>query len=313
MKKLVFSLMLLSLFSCGDDDDNSSDTTDEENMEENIVDDGNTDIVEGVNISSVVQQFFKDDNGVTVEVNEDTETITITSATGLPDHKTPYFDVNGQDHELYEDFPAYTITESIQSSFIDLLDAMVSDRIVDGDVITYAANNNDAISEVSYVMEIPMIPTEAEVKQDTELSAIGMALNGVPYFNDLNRDSNPLGPADVSTLDAAGGHPGANEDYHYHLGANPGINTEEDPEIPYATVVDQDNLVGFMRDGFPLYGLTEEDGSSPELDEFGGHMGSTEHFPDGIYHYHAQSEDFLGSGWHILKSGQYFGTPGSFE
>ena len=306
--------MLLSLFSCGDDNDSSTETTDEENIEENIVDDGNTETIDGVNISAVVQEFFKDENGVTVNVDETSGTITITSVTGLPDHKTPYFDVNGQDHELYEDFPAYSITDAIQSGFIDLLDAMVSDRIVDGDVITYAANNNDAISEVSYTMEIPMIPQEAEVKQDTELSAIGMALNGVPYFNDLNRDSNPLGPADVSTLDAAGGHPGANEDYHYHLGANPGINAEEDPEIPYATTVDTDNLVGFMRDGFPLYGLQDQDDVLPDdLDEYGGHTGSTEHFPDGIYHYHTSQDDYLGSGWHVLKSGQYYGTPGSFN
>jgi len=89
--------MLLSLFSCGDDDDSSTEITDEENIEENIVDDGNTETIDGVNISAVVQEFFKDENGVTVNVDETSGTITITSATGLPDHKTPYFDVNGQD------------------------------------------------------------------------------------------------------------------------------------------------------------------------------------------------------------------------
>lgn len=295
-KPFIYLVLLFCILSCSNDDSEQSTENDTDET--------------GVDITSVVQEYFSTTNGVSVVVSDDV--ITITSSTGLPDHKTPYYDVYDKEHELYEDFPTYSVTDAIYDNFYF---EPIASRIFNEDAteITYAANDNDEIAQVVYVMEIPTHPVEADVKEDTELSAIGMVLNGVPFFNDLNRDSDLLGAADVSTLDAAGGHPGANLDYHYHLGANPGIYTDEDPEVAYGTVIDEDNLVGFMRDGFPLYGLLDQDGTYPDdLDEYGGHVGVTEEFPDGIYHYHASAEDFLDSGWHVLKSGAYYGTPGSF-
>ncbi|WP_339714276.1 YHYH protein [uncultured Kriegella sp.] len=303
--KSIAIVGLLLASSCSSDDNAASDNNATGGSE-----------TTGVAITAVVQEFFKEENGVTVTVDEDNGTITITSSTGLPDHKSPYFDVNGMDHELYEDFPVYSVTDGILENFyID----QIADRIFSYDengeyIITYHANNNDEIAPVQYSMQIPMYPTEAATKMDTELSAIGIVLNGVPFFNNLNRDSDPLGGADVSTLDTAGGHPGANLDYHYHVGANFGLYTDENPEIAYGTIIDEDNLVGFMRDGFPLYGQQDQDGSYPDdLDAYGGHIGVTEHFPDGIYHYHASTEDYLDAGWYVLKSGQYYGTPGTFS
>lgn len=303
MKKLfitTIALLAIILNACSGDSSSSSSSIEE---------------TEGVSVTAVVQEYFKDANGVTVSVDEEAGVITITSSTGLPDHKTPYYDVYEKQHELYEDFPTYYVTDGILENFyID----QIADRIFSYDedgnyIITYAANDNDEIGAIKYVMEIPTHPTEAETKEETDLAAIGMVLNGVPFFNNYNQSSVPLGGADVSTLDSAGGHPGALADYHYHVGANPGIYADENPEIEYGTLIDENQLVGFMRDGFPLYGQQDQDGEYPDdLDEYGGHFGVTEHFPDGIYHYHASTEDYLDAGWYVLKSGKYYGTPGTF-
>lgn len=48
-----------------------------------------------------------------------------------------------------------------------------------------------------------------------------------------------------------------------------------------------EGLVGFAKDGYPLYG-PHEDGAVPaDLDSCQGHSHATTEFPDGVYHYHA--------------------------
>lgn len=198
MKNLLLNsitcLGVLLAFSCSSEDSANSEGNS-----------SNSNETSGVAITAVVQEFFKEENGVTVSVDEDNNTITITSSTGLPDHKSPYFDVYGMEHELYEDFPVYAVTDGILENFyID----QIADRIFSYDengdyIITYHANNNDEIAPIQYSMQIPIYPSEADTKVDTDLAAIGMVLNGVPFFNNLNRDSDPLGGADVSTLDTA--------------------------------------------------------------------------------------------------------------
>lgn len=100
--------------------------------------------------------------------------------------------------------------------------------------------------------------------------AIALAVNGVPIFNALNNrgeDAFLFGE-----LDQWGGHCGRADDYHYHV-APLHLQAVTGPATPIA----------FAMDGYPLYGLTEPDGSAVRpLDEFNGHADAT----DG-YHYHA--------------------------
>ena len=66
-------------------------------------------------------------------------------------------------------------------------------------------------------------------------------------------------------------------------------------------------LIGFLLDGFPVYG-PEENGqaiSSSDLDAFHGHFHSNGDFPDGIYHYHVTADD------PYINGSGYYGNPGT--
>ncbi|WP_339923915.1 YHYH protein [uncultured Cyclobacterium sp.] len=219
-----------------------------------------------VSIASVVQSNYKNDytHEVSVQVNGDNLTI---NSTGLPDHKTPYW---GKGHEMYEEFPGRN-----------------------------HANMNTSMISFNYSMTIPILPNESSFKEETELGPVGMALNGVPIYNDYE-GGGLLQENAWGTFDASGGHPGPREDYHYHS------------EGAYLTV-DDANLIGFLRDGFPVYGRKDMDDSYPaDLDENGGHTGVTSDFAEGIYHYHVSNEVYSTSGLYVIKSGAYHGTKGTF-
>lgn len=164
---------------------------------------------------------------------------------------------------------------------------------------TNHANMNTSMTTFNYVMTIPTKPGEASYKEQTDLGPIGMALNGAPLYNDYE-GGGVLQENAWSTFDASGAHPGPREDYHYHC------------EGAYISI-DDSNLVGFLRDGFPIYGRKDMDGSYPSnLDENGGHIGTTEHFSDSIYHYHISNEVYSTSGLYVIKSGAYHGIKGTF-
>lgn len=219
-----------------------------------------------VDITSVVQANFKNDytNGVSVTVGADRISI---NSTGLPDHKTPYW---GEGHEMYEAFP--------------------------GD---NHANMNTSMTSFNYVMSIPVRPAETAAKEPTDLGPVGMALNGVPIYNDYE-GGGVLQENAWSTFDLSGAHPGPREDYHYHC------------EGAYLSI-DDSNLIGFLRDGFPVYGRKDMDASYPsDLDENGGHVGITANFSAPIYHYHISNDIYSTSGLYVIKSGAYHGTKGTF-
>lgn len=101
--------------------------------------------------------------------------------------------------------------------------------------------------------------------------AIAVAVNGVPIFNPIKND----GRTDTliaGELDDFGGHCGRADDYHYHVAP-----------LHLVDTVGIANPIGYALDGYPLYGLTEADGSTPvDLDEFNGHSHG-----DLGYHYHS--------------------------
>lgn len=100
--------------------------------------------------------------------------------------------------------------------------------------------------------------------------AIAVAVNGVPIFSALNNRGEDAYLA--GELDNWGGHCGRGDDYHYHIAP---LHLEE--------IVGKGNPIAFALDGFPIYGLTEADGSAVgQLDELNGQFDA-----DGNYHYHA--------------------------
>ncbi len=215
-----------------------------------------------VDITSVVQSTYT--GSATVAASSSSIVI---KSDGLPNHKTPYWGVG---NALYEDFPP-----------------------------GYHANVNTGFSAHSYSMTIPAKPGTAVTHEETTLGPIGMALNGVPIYNDREGGNVALDALTITTFDYSGAHPGPGQDYHYHTTGR-------------YTSQDDAKLIGFLRDGFPIYGRKDTTGAYPTLDEYGGHTGPTQDFPNGIYHYHASNVNYLNTGYYVLKAGSYYGTKGTF-
>lgn len=152
----------------------------------------------------------------------------------------------------------------------------------------------------SFVMTLTTSPAEASSKEATSLGPIGMALNGVAIYNDREGGNVPVDAQVLKTFDRGGGHSGPGGLYHYHFDGD-------------FTSKDDAKLIGFLRDGFPIYGRKDMDGSYPSnLDANGGHVGPTTEFPNGIYHYHSAKTSYMSSAFYVLKSGSYHGTKGTF-
>jgi hypothetical protein len=188
---------------------------------------------------------------------------------GTPDHKSVYYLTNTS---LYENFSGTTFGG-------------------------YTFNKNpNTISSKNYTFKIPQNPTVATNHSATPLGPIGVALNGVPFFNQYAGPNQPL-TNEIGSFDQWWGHPAQAGDYHYHV------------EPTYLTTVkaSKSALLGFLLDGFPVYG-TEEKGSAVDensLDEFHGHFGVTDDYPNGIYHYHITNTD------PYINGNGFYGTSGT--
>lgn len=123
---------------------------------------------------------------------------------------------------------------------------------------------------------IPRHPVVSEhpvsVKGRFLRGAIAIAANGIPIFNPQNNRGEIS--QEIGELDQWGGHCGRADDYHYH--ATP---------FHLQSAVGPGSPIAFALDGFPIFGLTEPDGTAPEhLDSFNGHE-----TPALGYHYHGST------------------------
>ncbi len=156
------------------------------------------------------------------------------------------------------------------------------------------------IGTQNYVMTVPIAPAVASTHEATSLGPIGMSLNGVAIFNDREGGNVPLDPNTILTFDRGGAHVGPGNAYHYHTNGD-------------FTSKDDARLIGFLRDGFPIYGRKDTSGAYPnDLDAYGGHFGVTQDYPGGFYHYHCSNVNYQNTGVYILKIGSYYGTKGTF-
>jgi len=141
----------------------------------------------------------------------------------------------------------------------------------------------------------PLVPVPAVEPQTIRghflRGAIAIAANGVPIFNPQNNRGEVS--AEIGELDEWGGHCGRADDYHYHAAP-----------LHLQDVVGKGQPIAFALDGYPIYGLTEPDGSQPEgLDAFDGHT-----TPQLGYHYHASKKyPYVNGGFHgevVERDGQ---------
>jgi hypothetical protein len=129
----------------------------------------------------------------------------------------------------------------------------------------------------------------------TPLGAIGIAVNGVPMFNQYAAGGAPL-TGEINSFDQYNGHPQQTGVYHYHM------------EPTYLTAnKGKDALMGFLLDGFPVYGPMENGTTvtNASLDAYHGHTGATADYPNGIYHYHITATD------PYINGSGFYGTAGT--
>ena len=191
-----------------------------------------------------------------------------------PDHKSAYWPTTSP---LYEAFTPSTTSPSFT-----------------GGAFMRAPNT---ILTQTITLKIPVNPTVASTHVATPLGAMGVALNGVPFFNQYAAGGAAL-TSEVNGFDQAWGHPQQSGMYHYHV------------EPYYLTTVKVGatkwGLMGFLLDGFPVYGPKEENNSDPTgLDVYHGHTHVTADFPTGIYHYHISNTA------PYINGNGFYGTPGT--
>lgn len=156
----------------------------------------------------------------------------------------------------------------------------------------------DAELDESYIVTyyIPAYPVKTTTRTTTSsFDYWGVSLDGFPFAEQPPGAASAVGAA-LPGLDACGGHPQPDGPYHYHLIPQV-VNDLLDKNGVTATsctYIEQtsNTILGYARDGFPMYGFEESDGTTPsDLDDCNGHFGVTDEFPDGIYHYHITNTD----------------------
>ena len=156
----------------------------------------------------------------------------------------------------------------------------------------------DAILDESYQITyyVPAFPVKLDTRTDYDpMGYWGISLDGFPFGPIPPGAASPMGVA-IPGLDACGGHPQPDGPYHYHLipqVMNDLLDKNGITETSCTYIEQSSNtILGYARDGFPIYGFQESDGSTPtDLDDCNGHFGVTADFPDGIYHYHITNEE----------------------
>lgn len=219
--------------------------------------------------TSEIPDVYKKIYGAT-SITKDGDFLTI-KTNGMPDHMSPYFSTS---HSLYAAYSGTTFGG-----------------------YTFSKNPN-TIQEQSFTFKIPLVPAEATVHAATPLGPIGFALNGVPLFNQYAGPNNQALSGEIVSFDQYYGHPQQTGQYHYHV------------EPLYLTTVKstKSGLIGFLLDGYPVYGPQEADGSTVTntmLDAYHGHTHATTEFPNGTYHYHFTADA------PYLNGNGFFGTAGT--
>ena len=198
-------------------------------------------------VYGVTSNIYQDNNWVYINVNS------------LPDHGSPYYEGTQWEESLYLPY--------------DGSNPFVSNFIL----------NPNRISLQNILFKIPRNPTQSSIINPTQMGPIGVALNGIPFYNQYGAGGNPL-DQEINSFDQYNGHPAPGPSggrYHYHM--EPFWLTDN---------YGRDALIGFLLDGYPIYGPEENglDLISSDLDEFHGHFHENQDFPNGIYQYHITAD-----------------------
>ena len=218
-------------------------------------------VTEGNDVPEIYQKIYSASD---IYLEDD---FVVIQVNGVPDHNSPYFDASDDRNVAYS-----------------------------GTNENFNLNPNRIDLNANYTYKIPLNPTAASNPRPTQLGSIGVALNGVSFYNQYAGPNNQPLTDEIDSFDQYNGHPQRVGEYHYHL------------EPTYLTQSQGNNvLLGFLLDGFPVYGPFEsgERVVNSLLDEYHGHEHVTADYPEGIYHYHITDAD------PYINGSGYYGTAGT--
>ena len=242
----------------------------------------------------------------------------IVETTNQPEHESVYFDDTNHHHE---DFDFTTNAHKFSA-------------IYDGSQTLHSAGNN-MIEEQNIVMKMPINPTSATNKTATSFATIGLALNGVSFFNENAAPGDDI-TEELFTFDQCSGHPQQQGVYHYHvdpvclirdLGGSVLSESKTENNVTYQWIKDDGTnaslLLGFLMDGFPVYGPVGDnekdcngtDVAASSIDQYNGHSHCTAEFNTSIYHYHVKTAEIGGTGNPVfwITNEHFYGVPGLIE
>ncbi|RVU85605.1 YHYH protein [Leucothrix sargassi] len=138
-----------------------------------------------------------------------------------------------------------------------------SDTYPDHEVMTGIVGTNEQTAvPAQYAAPIRLTPTFKGEPQ-TRDAALGVAVNGVPIYDytgggemsvaDLAHHQARHDTLQTKQLDICGGHAGRGDDYHYHVKPTCMIEQMEN--------ANENPILGWAFDGFPIYGDKNPDGS----------------------------------------------------
>jgi len=140
------------------------------------------------------------------------------------------------------------------------------------------ADNPNRILRQEYRFYIPRQPRRADRPTKTPMGPIGVAVNGIPFYNRFNAEGEDA--VQVEVFDSCCGHPDPKGRYHYHkypVCVKSPFKDEPGKHSP---------LIGYAFDGYAIYGPNGDDGKPPaDLDECNGHSDA-----ERGYHYHVTAK-----------------------
>jgi hypothetical protein len=130
--------------------------------------------------------------------------------------------------------------------------------------------------------KFPLSPAVATTSTTPTTGPIGMAINGVLLYNPCKQEGCSSTSGDTKALgelDTCNGHAGRSDDYHYHAAPTCMMSGQ-------STSYWDTHPVGWLLDGFALYGYNDASGSIATRDsECGGNTNTVYNGPSG-YSYH---------------------------
>ncbi len=184
-------------------------------------------------------------------------------------------------------------SDSVTVSCTDSHAVIRSNTYPDHDMMTGIVGTNEQVPvPADYQAPIVLIPSKGSAPL-TRDAALGVAVNGVPIYDytaggemsqaDLAHHQAKHDTLLTGQLDACGGHAGRGDDYHYHV--------KPSCMIEHMANKDDNPIIGWAFDGFPIYGDANPDGSvisASDLDVCNG-----------------QADDTFGHRYHTSESAPY--------